>query len=658
MASPSRYGFPRRALLAAALAALFLVPPAYALRIVDYNLLNYPGTTVTVRNAHFRTIMAPLGADVVVSQEVTSQAGVDSFRINVLNVLEPGQWASAPFINGNDTDNALFYKPAKVDFLGQWAWYPNPASLLRLVNCYRLRPVGYSAGAAELRIYSQHLKASTGYEAQRLAEATGIRDSMNAMPPGTHAILAGDFNIYGGNEPAFQKFLESQVDNDGRMYDPLGAPYSNWNNVGMATKHTQSPCLSGCPGGFSTGGLDDRFDMFLPTYVLNDGQGLDLIAGTYVPVGNDGLHYNVNIIDAPTIPEGAGYANALFNASDHLPIRVDLRLPSKIGVDLVSIDYGTVIVGAAAAQNLTITNTATAPADSLNYSFAAPAGFGAPSGGFALAATASAPAGISMNTATAGNLAGQLSIASDAPDNPTKLVGLSGTVLDHAQASLDSLVALTADTLDFGEHAAGEFGTLVAAVHDRGYNALRARLSVSAATITGGDGHFSIPGFSPTLVAGTAGRWNVQFADAGATADSTYQATLTFTSADEPLPGAAAQPDVSYILRARLTGGAVAVGGTPLPTATRLYPPMPNPLIGSSLVRFDLARAASVRLEVFDLTGRRVTDLASRAFEPGRYNLRWDGRDDAGSAVGPGLYFVRLSAAGLAAQTARLAVVR
>jgi hypothetical protein len=102
----------------------------------------------------------------------------------VLNVLEPGQWAAAPFDNGNDTDCGFFYKPAKVQFLGQWSFYPNPANLLRLVHVYRVVPVGYASGAAELRIYATHLKASQGFESQRLAEATGIRDSMNAMPPG------------------------------------------------------------------------------------------------------------------------------------------------------------------------------------------------------------------------------------------------------------------------------------------------------------------------------------------------------------------------------------------------------------------------------------------------------------------------------------------
>ena len=68
--------------------------------------------------------------------------------------------------------------------------------------------MGYTT--AELRIYSQHLKASSGSanEQQRLGEAIGIRDSMNAVPPGTHAILLGDFNIYSNNEPAFQKLLE------------------------------------------------------------------------------------------------------------------------------------------------------------------------------------------------------------------------------------------------------------------------------------------------------------------------------------------------------------------------------------------------------------------------------------------------------------------
>jgi endonuclease/exonuclease/phosphatase family metal-dependent hydrolase len=306
MAPGLRLALAARVLLLSAICVSFAVPAAHALRIVNYNILNYPGTTGATRDPHFRTILAPLAADIVVVQEIQSQAGVNEFLNSVLNTLEPGQWSAAPFYNGNDTDNALFYRTSAVQYLGSWAFYPNPSTNLRFVVCYRMKPAGYSHESAELRIYSQHLKASSGSAnvAARAAEAVGIRDSMNAVPPGTHCILMGDFNIYTGTEPAFTTFLANQADNDGRLYDPLNLPLITWNTGSLAPYHTQSPCNSGCPGGFATGGLDDRFDMFLPTYNLNDGQGLELLAATYIPVGNDGQHYNKNIIDLPTIPEG------------------------------------------------------------------------------------------------------------------------------------------------------------------------------------------------------------------------------------------------------------------------------------------------------------------------------------------------------------------
>src|SRR6185295_17089095 len=117
---------------------------------------------------------------------------------------------------------------------------------------------------------------------------------------------------------------------------------------------------------------------------------------------------------------------------------------------------------------------------------------------------------------------------------------------------------------------------------------------VTGATITGPDAaRFSIDGgFSPALVAGVGATWNVHFDDTGAVTGQPYTATLTFTSADEPLPGATAQPAIAYDLSAEVASGAVAVGGGgPLPTTTRLYPPYPNPLRGASTVRFDLAHA-------------------------------------------------------------------
>lgn len=146
--------------------------------------------------------------------------------------------------------------------------------------------------------------------------------------------------------------------------------------------HTQCPCLNNCPVGygFSGGGMDDRFDLILPTYPFKNGTGLELVPLTYIPVGNDAQHFNKDINVTPVIPEGQAYADALVGASDHLPVRIDIQLPAKFSVTPGVLAFGTVITGAVAAQNLSIANPATAPADNLDYSMTPDAGFTAPAG--------------------------------------------------------------------------------------------------------------------------------------------------------------------------------------------------------------------------------------------------------------------------------------
>jgi hypothetical protein len=70
--------------------------------------------------------------------------------------------------------------------------------------------------------------------------------------------------------------------------------------------------------------------------------------------------------------------------------------------------------------------------------------------------------------------------------------------------------------------------------------------------------------------------------------------------------------------------------------------PSPNPFHGRASLRFGLARAGAVRLELFDLAGRRVRTLADGLLPAGTHVATWDGRDRQGNAVGAGVYFVRL----------------
>lgn len=87
----------------------------------------------------------------------------------------------------------------------------------------------------------------------------------------------------------------------------------------------------------------------------------------------------------------------------------------------------------------------------------------------------------------------------------------------------------------------------------------------------------------------------------------------------------------------------------PLPArtgVTRLHPVAPHPMRQAGVLRFELAAGAPVTLELFGLDGRRVKRLAEGVHTAGVHAVRWDGRDDAGRRVPPGVYFARLESGG------------
>ncbi|MGH2570390.1 MAG: FlgD immunoglobulin-like domain containing protein [bacterium] len=80
------------------------------------------------------------------------------------------------------------------------------------------------------------------------------------------------------------------------------------------------------------------------------------------------------------------------------------------------------------------------------------------------------------------------------------------------------------------------------------------------------------------------------------------------------------------------------------PTAFRLEPARPNPSSGDATIQFDVPVEGPARLEIFDVSGRRVATLVDGRLVPGRYSPTWDGRDATGRRVAAGVYFVRLEA--------------
>jgi subtilisin family serine protease len=88
--------------------------------------------------------------------------------------------------------------------------------------------------------------------------------------------------------------------------------------------------------------------------------------------------------------------------------------------------------------------------------------------------------------------------------------------------------------------------------------------------------------------------------------------------------------------------GAVRLDG--LPTVLRLAQNAPNPFTASTRLEFSLDRSREVRVEVLDVSGRRVTTLATGLFAAGPHVLDWDGRDAQGRPAAAGIYFCRLRA--------------
>ena len=192
-----------------------------------------------------------------------------------------------------------------------------------------------------MRVYAVHLKAGNTMpdSAQRHTEASDIRNVLNSVNVGAigpNFMIGGDYNIYRATESSYIRLTESQADNDGRCKDPLLMPGEWNNNSGYALYMTQCPCLSGCVSGFSGGGMDDRFDFWLTSYSMQDGEGLDWTGNTiagYAAYGNDGQHFNDDINGGGfNNAVGLAVANALHDASDHLPVVMVIQIPARVSV--------------------------------------------------------------------------------------------------------------------------------------------------------------------------------------------------------------------------------------------------------------------------------------------------------------------------------------
>ena len=278
------------------------------LSVMTYNVLNFSDDD-TERVPYFKTVMENTTPDILVIQEILSGDALDLFTDLV---MEDG-YEAGDFINGEDSDNGILFKNDLFEFLGNSAI----STSLRDINEFSLI---YSPTGDTIRIYSVHLKASSGNsnEIKRLQEVQALRAVTDQLPEGSLFMVCGDFNIYGSYEPAYQALTSDNGANDGHVIDPVSIT-GTWNNQAYAMHHTQSTRTRQFGGGAS-GGLDDRFSMILYSQGIADGSGLAYLENSTIPLGNDGQHYNDSINRPPNAAATQALADALHYASDHLPV--------------------------------------------------------------------------------------------------------------------------------------------------------------------------------------------------------------------------------------------------------------------------------------------------------------------------------------------------
>ena len=241
--------------------------------------------------------------------------------MNVMNTFGE-TYAAGQYINGYDSDNAIFYKSDKFNFVSNTPIY----TALRDIS--ELQLVHSTAGDT-LRIYSVHLQAGNSGSSQtaRVAEVDSLRKWTNALPTGTNFMVCGDFNFYSA-ETSYLKLLQDNVNDDGNFMDPITMT-GTWSSVANALHHTQSP------RGGSFGGLDDRFDLILYSTAMdpvNNAGIIDYVPGSYTVYGNDGQHYNDSVNKPPNSAVPQNIADALEGASDHLPLYAEFLFENGNGI--------------------------------------------------------------------------------------------------------------------------------------------------------------------------------------------------------------------------------------------------------------------------------------------------------------------------------------
>lgn len=297
------------------------------LTIMTYNVEWFSNTSNDYeRLKYFRRIIGNLKPDLICVQEISDQTGARLFYDNVMCPIDDDyEVSSFSEIQKYENDNLLFYNSEKVTHIHTHRIKTD----LRDIAAYYLQ-LNKSTNRTRLILFSTHLKASSDEETRRWKEVKEFQKYIDTLSVDYPLIFVGDLNLYTAEEPAYKLLLDSMRI---KLYDPLNSP-ENWHeNSSFAWLHTQATRTY--YNGRSYGGLDDRFDFILMSYHFFNSENIRYVDGSYTAFGNDGFHFNKPINVEPFSGPGRDRltADALFYASDHLPVTAKFYYPAETSID-------------------------------------------------------------------------------------------------------------------------------------------------------------------------------------------------------------------------------------------------------------------------------------------------------------------------------------
>ncbi len=313
-------------------------------KMMQYNLLNYGVNTsycttsnnnVDYKNHCLSTIIKYVKPDIITVNEISSNPYYHQYLLDsALNVDGVNYYGKSGFTNYANSDiiNLLYYNTVKFTLKSQTYITTN----IRDVNIYKLyynsSDLGITHDTAYITCISVHLKAgnTASDQSDRADMAYRIMYYLNNINADNNYTLSGDFNLYTSDELAFQTFINFS-NPIVRFNDPINQ-IGNWNNnAAFAPYHTQSTHItSNCTAG---GGMDDRFDFILISNNLKNGaHHYKSLPSTYWAVGQDGNRFNHTINDPTNYSVPSEVADALYGASDHLPVVLEFTVDQRLGL--------------------------------------------------------------------------------------------------------------------------------------------------------------------------------------------------------------------------------------------------------------------------------------------------------------------------------------